>query len=115
MVDRSKKLTKKAAWFVRLGPLEWAKFTYERPEGDALKLLGSVKRGLQMGALALNQEGKYVQVVGDFITVLNHAQITRAVAKAEKAEPYPMQKRTMRVVAPAPIVTIKRRRVFVVA
>lgn len=108
------KLVKKASWHVRLGTLEWSRYTYERPENDPLRLLGSVRRGLQVGALALNEQGQYVQVVGDFITQLNSSQISRALAKAKAPDNFsaarpPEQK------APAPIVTVKRRRSFVVA
>lgn len=80
-------MAKKVAWFVRLGPLEWSRYTYARLEGDPLRLLGSVKRGLQMGALAITEEGRYVQVVGDFIMPLSSGQIARAIAQANAREP----------------------------
>lgn len=107
-------LVKKPTWFIRLGPIEWARYTYERPEGDALKLLGSIKRGPQMGALAITQEGQYVQLVGDFITPLNTSQITRAMAKATAREPEPLfEPRPPVRTGPPPVVTIKKRRTFV--
>lgn len=101
-------MAKKLAWFVRLGPLEWARYTYDRLDDDPLRLLGSVKRGPQMGALAITADGQYVQVVGDFITPLCTSQIVRALVKAKAPEPR----------APArplcvPVVVVKRRRVFV--
>jgi hypothetical protein len=111
--DESVKLVKKASWYVRLGTLEWSRYTYERPENDPLRLLGSVKRGLQMGALAINEQGQYVQVVGDFITPLNSSQISRALAKL-KAPDHISAPRPVVQQAPAPVVTVKRRRIFVV-
>lgn len=109
-------MAKKIAWFVRLGSLEWSRFTYARPEGDALKLLGSVKRGPQMGALALTQDGHYVQVVGDFITPLNTSQLTRAVALAKTREPerHALPRMAARTTpTTVPVVTVKRRRTYV--
>ncbi len=106
-------MVKKAAWFVRLGVPEWSRYTYARPEGDALRLLGSVRRGPQMGALAMTEDGHYVQVVGDYVTPLNSSQLTRALAKAKPEElSYPVQKAVVRV-GPPPVVTIKRRRTYV--
>lgn len=98
---------------MRLGVPEWSRYTYARPEGDALRLLGSVRRGPQMGALAMTEDGQYVQVVGDYVTPLNSSQLTRAMAKAKPEEPsYPVQ-RTVARVGPPPVVTIKRRRTYV--
>jgi hypothetical protein len=98
---------------VRLGVPEWSRYTYARPEGDALRLLGSVRRGPQMGALAMTEDGQYVQVVGDYVTPLNSSQLTRAMTKVKPEEPsYPVQKTVSRV-GPPPVVTIKRRRTYV--
>lgn len=107
-------MAKKLAWFIRLGSVEWLRYTYTRADDDTLKLLGSVKRGPQMGALAMTAEGNYVQVVGDFITPLNKAQITRALTKVRAPESYPVQRVVPRT-GPPPVVTVKRRRVFVVS
>lgn len=98
---------------MRLGVPEWSRYTYARPEGDALRLLGSVKRGPQMGALAMTQDGQYVQVVGDYVTPLNSSQLARAMAKVKPEEPtYPVQRPLARV-GPPPVVVIKRRRTYV--
>lgn len=67
-----------------------------------------------MGALAVTTEGRYVQVVGDFITPLNKGQISRAIAKASEPERVSVPRAIARVV-PIPVVTVKRRRVFVAA
>lgn len=98
---------------MRLGVPEWSRYTYARPEDDPLRLLGSVRRGPQMGALARTQDGQYVQVVGDYVTPLNSSQLARALAKAKPEEPsYPVQRPVARV-GPPPVVVIKRRRTFV--
>ena len=101
-------MAKKLAWFVRLGPLEWARYTYDRPEGDPLRLLGSVKRGPQMGALGVTADGQYVQVVGDFITPLCTSQITRVLAKAKAPDSRP----PARPVSAPVVVVVKRRRTY---
>ena len=108
---KEKILIKKPAWLVRLGPLEWLKYTYARPEGDALTLLGSVKKGLQVGALATNSEAQYFQVVGDHLTLLNTSQITKAMAKSKATQGGPAHCPTLRQ-ATAPLVTVKKRRIF---
>ncbi|MDP2369426.1 hypothetical protein [Rhodoferax sp.] len=100
-------------WLVRLGPQEWSRYTYARPSGDPLHLIGSVKRGLQVGALGVTREKQYVQVVGDFVTPLNSSQLARAIAKEQARDPYGAQHLVR--AAPAPVVTIKRRRVPIAA
>jgi len=97
-------------WVVRLGRDEWMRFTYERPAGHALQLLGSVTRGPQTGALARDQDGNYLQVNGDYTSPLNSPRFRQAVAAARSSswKPFaPTRQETARV----PVVTIKRRRV----
>lgn len=111
----------KPRWRVILGKLAWSKYTYDRPPGDPLQLLGSVSRAAQMGALAITSEGLYVQVVGDYVTELNQAQIAKALAVAQKNNPElahppsdePPTWQLVKKPAPAPTVIIKRRRVIV--
>lgn len=105
-------LLKKPAWQVRLGPLEWQKYTYARPADDALTLLGSVKKGLQVGALASNKNAQFYQVVGDHLTLLNTNQITKAMAKA-KAPDSSMPYRAPVAPTTTPLVIVKKRRTFV--
>lgn len=96
-----------------MGPLEWAKYTYERSVTDPLELLGSARHGLQGGALArLGDE--LVLVVGDHVTALSHSDqkhLAAATAQAKAADgrfvPQSMPSRT----APPPVVIIKRRRI----
>lgn len=108
-----KRSTQKLCWHVRLGPLEWARHTYARLDTDPLRLLGAVYRGPQMGALAITDEGQYVQVVGDFLAPLNKGQILRAIAKARIRETYAAPQPIAASVATS-VVIVKRRRIPVV-
>jgi len=101
---------------VRIGALEWERYTYARPADAGLTLIGSVRDGQQMGALAQTADGKYVQVVGDFLVPLSTAKVTKAIAKAQGKPVAPVFFAPPVVstpAKPAPVVTIKRRRVFV--
>jgi hypothetical protein len=72
-------------WVVRLGREEWMRFTYERPAGHALRLLGTVTRGPQTGALARDQDGNFMQVNGDYTSPLNSPRLRQAVAAARSS------------------------------
>ena len=108
-------LKSKSRWFVRLGPLEWVKHTYERSTDDSLKLLGSARHGMQVGALAkLGDE--FVLVVGDHVTALSRADnkdLAAATVHARSFErPTEFQPSPPPVSAAAPVVVvIKRRRI----
>ena len=116
----SKQLRKprKPGWRVVLGRAAWARHTHERSEGDELKLLGSICKGAQIGALAMTAEGAYVQVVGDHVMPLKTKEVAKAVAHAPK-EPHPEFSRetppwqVVRKESPAPVVIVKKRRVAV--
>ena len=77
-----------------------------------MKLLGSVSKGPQVGALAVTAEEQYVQVVGDHLTPLNSKEIAKAVARApnELARQSPPWQVTYKEI-PAPVVIVKKRRV----
>ncbi len=107
-------MAKKPTWYVRLGQLEWARHTYVRTADDPLELLGSVRRGMQVGALAKTQDGEYVQVVGDYVVALNKKKIETALAKAGGVEAVSAP-RAVSKPAPPPIITVKRRRIPVMA
>ena len=100
-------------WSVRLGNLEWAKHTYERSADDPLQLLGSARRGLQVGALA-KLEGAFVLVVGDHVTTLSHAdskELAAATVHAKKVDkPFVFHPAPAKG-APPVVVVIKRRRI----
>ena len=112
-------IARKPTWKVVLGKLAWSKFTYERPAGAPLKLIGSVRKGLQSGALAMTPEGDYVQVVGDHLTPLKKKEIARAVANApketnpefSKEQPWPWLEAPTEL--PVPAVIVKKRRIAV--
>jgi len=108
------KLKSKSRWSVRLGPLEWAKYTYERTAEDSLELLGSARCGLQCGALG-KLDNEFVLVVGDHVTPLSHAD-SKALAAATSTQPKPAERPfvvppVVERVAPPVVVTIKRRRI----
>jgi len=108
-------LKPKSHWSVRLGALEWAKYTYARPDEDPLRLLGSARRGLQSRALA-KLDDEFVLVVGDHVTHLSHAdnkQLAAMTAHTKPMEPeFVAQPAPVRA-APPVVVVIKRRRVQV--
>lgn len=101
----------KAKWIVRLGQHEWARHTRPQDAGDALCLLGSVQRGAQIGALAVDQEGAYFQVNGEYVCPLNKRLIGKAVSAAKGRAPAPARRTpaTQRSIS-APVVTVRRRR-----
>lgn len=69
-------------------------------------MLGTVQRGLQIGALALLADGTYAQVNGDVMEPLNTSRVLHAMRKDHAA-----LKSTPPPAAPAVVVTKKRRRV----
>lgn len=104
-------------WRVRLGAEEWARHTYARAPDAPLTLLGSVMRGMQVGALAQTADGLYVQVVGDHVVPLNTSKIAAAISKAKaQNKPRGLYRAAAdhELTKPVPVVIIKRRRVFVV-
>ena len=112
---------RKPAWRVVLGRAAWSRHTYERPEGDELKLIGSVSKGPQVGALAMTAAGTYVQVVGDHLTPLKTKDIAKAVANAPKefnagnaGFSREMPWKGARRDAPPPVVIVKKRRVVTI-
>lgn len=109
---------RKSGWRVVLGAAAWSRYTYERPESDDLKLLGSVSKGAQVGALALTAEGVYVQIVGDHQVPLKTKEIAKAVAHAPKEPKSELSRerpswRAPRKESLAPVVMVKKRRVAV--
>ena len=120
-------LIKKARWYVRLGELEWSRYTYAREDGNATyRLMGSLQKGQQRGALAQRADGAYVMLVGDFETELNQTQIRKVLGlgKAESAGPQAAQPeddgwgqslQALQAAQPprkVPVVIIKKRRTF---
>ena len=74
-----------------------------------MTLLGSVQRGPGIGALAVLDDGRYVQVNGDFVDPLNGKQIRRALTQAKSFQARPGRPPVSSSAA-APVVLVKRRR-----
>lgn len=108
-------MPKKAKWIVRLGEHEWIRHTYARLPGDALRLIGSVHRGAQIGALAETLDGQYVQVVGDLAVPLNRSQLAKAINKAKAQQMGGSGYFAPRPSAAPAVVIVKRRRIPVLA
>lgn len=72
----------KPKWIVCLGEAEWGRFTHAGVANTGMQLLGSIRRGLQTGALALDEHGRYVQLNGDHRTELNQPQVATACRRA---------------------------------
>ena len=57
----------------------WSLFTYARED---MELLGTVQRGMQIGALARLPDGSYAQVNGDIMEPLNASRVVFALRAA---------------------------------
>ncbi len=101
----SKYIEGKHQWSIRLGQEFIGRMTYEREPGDALRLLGSVRKGQQFGALRVLPDGQYVSVIGDHMTPLPKSQIQRVLEAARRPISYFARR------APTTTVVVKRRRV----
>lgn len=110
----------KKSWFVSLDAGAWAAFTHPRASGDELRLLGCIRRGPQMGALAVDTRGRYVQVNGDHVTDLNQSQVSAAVRRASAAAARPAIATGLaddappqrRAPAKPPVIIVRKRRVL---
>lgn len=105
-------------WVVRLGRDEWRRHTYERPQELGLRLLGSVTCEALVGALAVTPEGQYLQINGDYVSPLNTSELRSAVAEALRSRDDSNDWRpelARPATAPAPLITVKRRRVIAAA
>jgi hypothetical protein len=107
-------LMKKKHWQVRLGESEWTRHTHPPTPEDGLRLLGSVRRGAQLGALAVDRHGLYWQLNGDFATKLSQSQVAAAVRRAEEHQvaqrPSTAEGVQTRASQPTPVIIVKRRR-----
>ena len=74
-----------------------------------MRMLGTVQRGMQIGALALLPDGAYAQVNGDVVELLNTSRVLHAMRKLHGAP-----REAPRAAAPTPaVVVVKKRRVVV--
>jgi hypothetical protein len=100
----------KAKWVVRLGASEWPRYTRGSRIGESLQLLGSVQRGAQVGALAMDGNGDYFQVNGEYVAPLNKRLIAKAVSSANAQAPRPHERPRPQATA-TPVVTVRRKRI----
>jgi hypothetical protein len=87
---------------IRLGPQRFA------AEREGLSIMGTVQRGLQIGALAVNPDGEYLQVNGDVTQPLNKSRVELALKKSGGL-PKPPKPSAGPTVAPTVIVKPRRR------
>jgi hypothetical protein len=109
---------RKPSWLVRYGVLEWRRYTYDRTTESDLQLLGSIRKGLQVGALAKTRDGQYVMLVGDHETPLNSSQMEKVLKNNPREFQVPVATETKRpnvASSPPPVVIVKKRRVIVPA
>ncbi len=99
----------KAKWVVRLGQSEWARHTDALNVDESLRLIGSVQHGAQQGALAVDGNGNYFQVNGQYIAPLNKRHVGKAVSVAQARAPLQQTSRRPQSAA-TPVVTVRRRR-----
>lgn len=91
-------------WTIRLGEAEWRRHTTGEDGLDSLRMLGSVQRGAQFGALAIDPEGRLFQVNGEHAVFIGTRKLERKVEAALARHSRPPRT--------APVVTVKvlRRR-----
>jgi len=103
---RATKPAKTTRLLISLGNT-WQAFV---PSVADAELLGTVRRGAQIGALARLPDGRYAQVNGDWITPLNKAQVEHALRSAG-ALPFTMAASAAPAnVPPRPAVTVRVRK-----
>jgi hypothetical protein len=98
----------KSKWVVRLG-LEWQRHTQSRSVGESLRMLGSVQRGAQVGALAVDGNGRLLPDQRRVRCAAQQAPDCEAIKAAQgraQSRYEPPRPRT----ASAPIVTVRRSR-----
>ena len=90
----------------------WRKFAFERPDLD---YLGVIRRGIEIGALAQDKSGAYLQVNGDMRQALNTSRM-QALLRAARPDPRsaPVVRQPTSEQRAAVVVTVKpKRRVIV--
>jgi hypothetical protein len=65
----------------------WRQFAFPQ---DDIEFLGVIRRGIEIGALAQDRNGAYLQVNGDMRQVLNKSRIT-ALLRSARASKTPVQ------------------------
>jgi len=86
----------------------WKRFAFTTP---GLAFLGTIRRGMEIGALATDEAGDYLQVNGDIHRVLNKSRVAAHLRKAGlRPNPIAVTFQTAGMERTAVPVVIKRRR-----
>jgi hypothetical protein len=102
------KMTTASQWFIRLGD---GGLRFAQPR-NGMAVLGTVQRGMQIGALAQLDDGSYAQVNGDIIQTLNASKVRKELrnASGSPARMGSMPVTSRSVSAAAVTVVVKKRR-----
>lgn len=91
----------------------WRQFAFDRPD---LEYLGVIRRGIEVGALAKDADGQFLQVNGDMRQVLNASRIQALLRSARPAtKPVPVTRQPTAEQRASVVVTIKPKRRVIVA
>lgn len=88
----------------------WRRFAFET---TGLRFLGTIQRGLEIGALAVDVNGTYFQVNGDVLRPLNSSRVSAHLRKAGVLSGHATQPPAAESARQAIPVTVKRRRVWI--
>ena len=108
-------MRREKVWNIRLGDAHWLAHTYPRASDQEFRLLGSVSRGQQVGALAVTPQGQYLQVNGDYLTPLSAGQVRRALLAVQSSQAWRTPQTRAAAAAANVVVHVKRRRKVAVA
>lgn len=85
---------------------------FAQPRED-LEYLGTIQRGMEIGALAKDQSGAYLQVNGDMRQTLNASRVDAALRAAKPRAPAYRSRQPTEPAKPVVVVVKPRRRVIV--
>jgi hypothetical protein len=86
----------------------WQRFAFAT---GGLAFLGTIRRGMEIGALARDEAGGYLQVNGDIHQVLNRSRVAAHLRKADvRPEPFARTYQSTGAECPVVSVVVKRRR-----
>lgn len=90
----------------------WRQFAFAQAD---IELLGVIRRGIEIGALAKDHDGKFLQVNGDMRQTLNTSRIQALLRSARPdTRPAPVARQPSMEQRAAVVVTVKpKRRVLV--
>lgn len=86
----------------------WRQFAFDRPD---LEYVGVIRRGIEIGALARNKEGTFLQVNGDMHQALNTSRIQALLRTARTVvKPAPVTRQPTAEQRAAVAITVKPKR-----